>query len=415
MIRKLINAEFYSFIDFSNVYLERAKSFSSPREIFFDQVFLSANHSCIVGEKGIGKTVLACQKALEKLPQEKILYTSLDHTLFAARTMTQIAKSAAEAGIELVIFDEIHRYPDWKHDLKEVCDTIQIKTIVSGSSILSFQDLGGLARRFVKYHLKGMSLREYFNLRYRLNMTPVSLSEVCNGSQAIGLELKKTIEESTQQKLGKLFEEYLKRGYYIYSFDEPVDSNFFARLLQSTEDTIAYEIVTAQTHSRPDMARRLQAIFKAVSKNVPYQINYDDLKTYSGVSDIRTLKHYIECLIAAGIIRYLYRSSLKGLKKPEKLYLGNPCLYYAYANLQPNVGSIRETFFLNAADLAGLEVLSSPKAGDFKIKDWVFEVGGPNKSKKQIKGINKAFVVKDSVEPTSDPQVIPLWLFGFLN
>ena len=45
---------------------------------------------------------------------------------------------------------------------------------------------------------------------------------------------------------------------------------------------------------------------------------------------------------------------------------------------------------------------------------FTFEIGGKNKSKKQIKNIKNAFIVKDNIEIGQD-NIIPLWLFGFLE
>ena len=55
----------------------------------------------------------------------------------------------------------------------------------------------------------------------------------------------------------------------------------------------------------------------------------------------------------------------------------------------------------------------APKKGDFFINRYVFEIGGKNKTKKQIKEIEDSFIVKDNIEIGSN-KVIPLWLFGFL-
>ncbi len=44
----------------------------------------------------------------------KVLYVSLDDTLFAGDSMYQLAKMAEDRGVELIIFDDVHRYPNWK-------------------------------------------------------------------------------------------------------------------------------------------------------------------------------------------------------------------------------------------------------------------------------------------------------------
>ena len=54
------------------------------------------------------------------------------------------------------------------------------------------------------------------------------------------------------------------------------------------------------------------------------------------------------------------------------------------------------------------------KIGDFLVDGtYTFEVGGKNKSFKQIKDIDNSFVVADDIEIGFGDK-IPLWLFGFL-
>jgi hypothetical protein len=54
------------------------------------------------------------------------------------------------------------------------------------------------------------------------------------------------------------------------------------------------------------------------------------------------------------------------------------------------------------------------KQGDFRV-DWMytFEIGGPQKTKKQIKDLENAFIASDDIEYGYQNK-IPLWLFGFL-
>jgi len=58
--------------------------------------------------------------------------------------------------------------------------------------------------------------------------------------------------------------------------------------------------------------------------------------------------------------------------------------------------------------------LELPNRGDFLVNDkYLFEIGGKNKSFKQIKDILNSFVVADDKE-IGNSNKIPLWLFGFL-
>jgi hypothetical protein len=58
--------------------------------------------------------------------------------------------------------------------------------------------------------------------------------------------------------------------------------------------------------------------------------------------------------------------------------------------------------------------LTYPKQGDVVVNGGVtIEIGGKNKSKKQLSGIQNGIVAKDDIEHGIG-STIPLWLFGFL-
>jgi uncharacterized protein len=74
---------------------------------------------------------------------------------------------------------------------------------------------------------------------------------------------------------------------------------------------------------------------------------------------------------------------------------------------------LRETFFLSQLTGAG-HIVTWPKKGDFIVDNrYVFEIGGKNKTHKQIAGQENAFLAIDDLE-YGRGRKIPLWLFGFL-
>src|SRR5690606_1434454 len=104
----------------------------------------------------------------------------------------------------------------------------------------------------------------------------------------------------------------------------------------------------------------------------------------------------IKILERAGLVNGLYKdaSGIGVLTKPEKLYLNNSNLMYALAKENTNVGNVRETFFLN--QFKGLHEINRSEVADFVIdKNHTFEIGGKNKTKKQIAGLENAYVAKD--------------------
>jgi len=100
-----------------------------------------------------------------------------------------------------------------------------------------------------------------------------------------------------------------------------------------------------------------------------------------------------------GKIFHILRSKTKGdniFLKPDKIYLNNTNLNYCYCNNQ-EIGTLRETYFVN--QLALLHNVSIPRSSDFIVDDkYTFEIGGKNKSFKQIKDIENSFIVADGIE-----------------
>ena len=134
--------------------------------------------------------------------------------------------------------------------------------------------------------------------------------------------------------------------------------------------------------------------------------------------DNKTVHTYINILNETGLVE-LIRSNKTGgnlLKQKEKIYLNNIDIYEAITQeigIQPQIGSIREIFFIKMIKNANNKIFYSD-IGDFEVNSYYFEIGGKNKSIKQIKNhLNKSFLVKDDIMFGSKYE-IPLYLFGFL-
>ena len=66
---------------------------------------------------------------------------------------------------------------------------------------------------------------------------------------------------------------------------------------------------------------------------------------------------------------------------------------YAYTkefDKEIEIGTVREIFFVNC-----FEKIFYSDIGDFRVGDKLFELGGKNKSFKQIKDLENAFVIAD--------------------
>jgi uncharacterized protein len=146
---------------------------------------------------------------------------------------------------------------------------------------------------------------------------------------------------------------------------------------------------------------------------VPFKPNIHKLSQQTGVSR-ETLMKYLYLLSKADLLMLLQTNTfgMSKMNKPEKVYLNNSNLMYALTNTQVNQGTLRETFFYNQLSMEH-SVLYSDK-GDFLIdQKYIFEIGGKNKTRKQIQGLENAYIAADNIEYAQGNK-IPLWLFGFL-
>jgi hypothetical protein len=104
--------------------------------------------------------------------------------------------------------------------------------------------------------------------------------------------------------------------------------------------------------------------------------------------------------------------TLSALQRPEKIYLQNNNFSFALAPDKPEIGNLRETFFLNQVSIKNN--IKYPAQADFLVNDrYLFEIGGPGKNQKQIAGVSDAYLALDDIE-TGMENRIPLWMFGLL-
>src|SRR3989338_8223125 len=78
---------------------------------------------CIVGDRGIGKTTMICQDLLERYKTpNRALYISADHITVLSYGLVSIAKSFFAEGGEALYIDEVHKYPNWSLEIKNLLD-----------------------------------------------------------------------------------------------------------------------------------------------------------------------------------------------------------------------------------------------------------------------------------------------------
>ena len=361
----------------------------------------------IKGARGVGKTTLILQYIKETFGiTDSILYVSLDNIWFAENTIVSLADQFAKNGGTHLFLDEVHKYPGWAREIKNIYDDYPDLNLIltSSSSLQILQGNADLSRRVAIYQLHEMSLREFILLHYQLELPVISIKEI------ILNHIGKAAEYTEKIKPVKLFNEYLKFGAYPYSIENK--DNYWQRLHNTLIITLESDL-TAILNIEYGAVVKLKKLMYVIATSPPFKPNISELSSKIGVSRDTLLK-YLQYLKNAHMINLL-KTEKKGmsyLAKPEKIYLNNPNLLFAILQEQKNTGTLRETFFYN--QLSESNDLFYTPSGDFKINNQsIIEIGGKNKTNKQIKGISNSYLALDDIE-IGYQNTIPLWLFGFL-
>src|SRR4030042_536584 len=171
----------------------------------------------IIGARGTGKTTLLLQK-LQHFQKEghEVMYVRLDDLYFTDHSIYELADTFRKNGGEYLYLDEVHKYPSWSREFKNIYDSISgLKLALSGSSIIeiSKQD-SDLSRRALIYELNGLSFREYLLMSGIYSSPAYPLSEIFRDHVQIASGITNKIP------VLKYFTYYLKGGFFPY-FLEP--------------------------------------------------------------------------------------------------------------------------------------------------------------------------------------------------
>lgn len=361
----------------------------------------------IKGARGSGKTTLLLQYMATTLPKDgSALYVAMDDLFFTDSKMLSLAEDFARAGGTHLLLDEVHKYPNWSREIKLIYDNLpELQVIFTSSSILEiYAAESDLSRRAITYDLKELSLREFIALEKQIILPELSLSDILTNHVEIARDINKDIKPVL------LFNQYVRYGAYPY-FSEDKET-YLQRLLQTVNLIIDIDL-NAVEYMSYEMLVKIKKLLRTIASSVPFTPNISKLSEHTGISRPNLLRS-LHLLERARLVLQLNKNT-KGiglLTKPEKLFLNNSNLLYALASENVSVGTIRETFFIN--QVQGTETIHLAEKGDFLVSGkYSFEVGGKNKTQKQIRNVKNAFLAKDNIE-YGVSNIIPLWMFGFL-
>jgi predicted AAA+ superfamily ATPase len=361
----------------------------------------------IKGARGVGKTTLLLQHILDRYGfSPEAMYISLDNLYFTNNLLSDFVDDFVSKGGLHLFIDEVHKYPGWAIESENIYDLhSKLKITFTGSSLLQIlNSRADLSRRALVFNMQGLSFREYINFTLKMDFKAIGFNDLLNNHISIALDILKHLKPL------KYFDAYLKAGYYPFFIENM--QYYYHRLLEVVNMTIDIELPLMRGVD-PANTRKIKQLLYIISSSSPFKPNISKLAQKIGVTR-NTLNEYFKILVDSRLLSMLNKSvtGINLLQKPDKIFLENTNIAYAISDSNPDKGNLRETFFLN--QLSVDHNVTYPENGDFMIDEkYLFEVGGKNKTRKQIAGIENAFIAADDFEFGYENK-IPLWLFGFL-
>lgn len=364
---------------------------------------------CIYGDRGVGKTTLMCQYLLEHYQQvEHALYLSADNINVISNGLWNIVKTYFSHGGKAIFIDEVHKYPNWSIEIKNILDTYKKHQVIfSGSSAIDLQGAkGDLSRRVVYYKLSGLSFREYLKIQLNLDVPMIHFDDLIKNHVSFA-------EQFRSKTILKHFNDYLQFGYYPY-FVEGTEEYFLK--LNNVIEKIIFEDVAVVYNLKQATLNTLKKLLWIVTNSGFIIPNIDSISKNFGVSR-EIIYDCIEYLSKSGLLYNLYHDAegMKFVRKPGKIQISNTNLLHAIngsLKIESNPGGVREIFFVN--QVCQDHKIRLHEAGDYIVNDqYVIEVGGKSKTRKQINKIDNAYLALDDIE-IGFANKIPLYLFGFL-
>ena len=362
----------------------------------------------IRGSRGVGKTTLMRQyiKLTYGNNAGEALYCVMDSIYFTTHSLLDVAERFHITGGKHLFLDEVHKYPNWSKEIKEIIDLWpDIKITFTGSSLIQILNADAdLSRRVLSYNMAGLSFREFLRFYKNIDLPIYPLNKILTDPDDICDDICNKCHPQP------LFEEYLHVGFY--PFYDGNETEYFSRI----ENVISFIIdqeMTLFCGVDPAYTRKLKAMLTFLSENLPYEVNIAKLASYLELNKT-TVLNYLTGMHKAELIHLLYaeNKSVTKMQKPDKIYIHNTNMLCALSSAQ-NIGTMRECFVVN--QLSKDHIVEYGKTlGDFKVDGKItFEVGGKDKTFDQIANVPNSYILADNIEFPIGKK-LPIWLIGFI-
>ncbi len=342
----------------------------------------------IRGFRGSGKTTLMLQIFNEN--REKAIYFSADSPLLAGTSLYDLIKEFISHGKEIILIDEIHKYPDWRKDVKAIYDEYSEVTLVcSGSAPLALIP----ERREEVFDVDPMNFKEFLELKYGIMLAAVDEWKDEEKSVEIIAKYSPRIEQ--------LFREYYQVGGYPISISYDLESSKKA-IFNSIRKSI-YEDTISILKMSQEKAFAMHRLLTFLATSLPGELSINKISSLIEMSK-SSIYEILDALEKMKIIRIIHPKGKgsKLVRGPHKILFYHPNLRYAICNelgVEPDIGAIREelaVFFLSRLGMKVMTIKGMKRSPDYYVSpiNTVIEIGGKGKSRAQLKGFKKGILLK---------------------
>ena len=360
----------------------------------------------IKGSRGVGKSTLMKQyiRKTYGINAGEALYCVMDSIYFSSHSLLDLAERFHQMGGKHLFLDEVHKYPTWSQEIKEISELYpDLKITFSGSSLLQILNADAdLSRRVLPYTMEGLSFREFLHFYKGIELPRFTLDEILSDADRICDKVNSLCRPQ------KMFEEYLRVGYYPFYDGSEVE--YYTRI-ENVVNYIIEQEMPMFCGIDPAYTRKLKAMMMFLAGNLPYEVNISKLASYLEINK-NTVLSYLGSMDRAELINLIYadNKSVTKMQKPDKIFIHNTNMLFALSS-QNQTGTVRECFVVSQLS-PGHSVEYGRAAGDFKIDGTVtLEVGGEGKSFEQIADIPDSYILADNMEYPVGKK-LPLWIVG---
>lgn len=357
----------------------------------------------ILGTRGVGKTtfLLDFARTHYDLSPRHCLYVNLNQFFFTEETIVEFAGKFVNNGGELLLLDQIYKYPHWKEELEECIQRYpRLKIIYAGSSTMydssipSRDQLPGDV-----YHLKGFSFREFINLKTGASLPVISWNDLLHFHSDFAHQILGSVNPLNW------FNDYVHHGYYPIFLEQ---RNYSENLLKNINMMLEVDVMYVRNVDQK-LLPKLRNLLYLLACQAPSAPNISQIAKSIETSRT-TVANYMHTLSDTGILRQIYKSEDDEHKKPTMCFLENTNIAYALKPTPTSPMDIYTTFFLNQVSKDYHVDAGSRSQIHFVVdKQYSFKID------KEIIGRYKegTYHAVHGLN-TGEKNIIPLWMFGFL-